>query len=263
MLLANTYGYFLWLAKVMFLSFFLLFQKYVKRYFNHKIKIVHSDWDGEYRSLTKFFNSLAFVIVFHPPILTNKGWQWMQTLPHCRNGSWLTFQANVPLRVWDKAFQTACYLINRLPTPLLKNSTPYEKLFHTTLGYSLLRVFGCACWPNLWPYNSHKLQPRSLQCVFLGYSLIHEGCKCFHISSECTYISRDVVFGVSSFPFKPKPKTDSTPSQSCLPVLSIQPMVSLSGPHAKTILKPSALFLFLIFFSFFFKELQKFQQFRI
>lgn len=35
----------------------------------------------------------------------------------------------------------------------------------------------------------------------------------------------------------------STPSQSCLPFLSVQPMVSSSGPRAKTLLKPSTLFL--------------------
>ena len=71
----------------------------------------------------------------------------------------LLYHANVPLHFWDDAFQTACYLINHLPTSLLHNLSPFEKLFHSSLDYSLLKIFGSAYWPNLHPYNSNKLQP--------------------------------------------------------------------------------------------------------
>ena len=74
-----------------------------------------------------------------------------------------------------------------------------------------MRVFDCACWPNLRPYNSHKLQPRSIQCVFLGYSLLHKGYKCLHLPSGHVYISRDVLFNEDIFPFA---KACSTTSQS-------------------------------------------------
>ncbi len=65
-------------------------------------------------------------------------------------------------RFWDDTFQMACYLINRLPTKLLHNISPFEKLFNTSPNHSFLKKFGCACWPNLRSYNTHKLQPRSL-----------------------------------------------------------------------------------------------------
>ena len=106
----------------------------------------------------------------------------------------LLYHANVLFHFWDDTFQTACYLINRLPTPVLNNSSPFEKLFHTSPDYSLLKVFGCACWPNLRPYNSNKFQPRSFPCIFLGYSLRHKGYTCFHTSTSRIYYSRDVVF---------------------------------------------------------------------
>ena len=64
-----------------------------------------------------------------------------------------------------------------------------------------MRIFGCACWPNLRPYNSRKLQFRSKECVFLGYNNIHKGFKCLDLSSGCVYISRDVVFDEDVFPF--------------------------------------------------------------
>jgi hypothetical protein len=76
-----------------------------------------------------------------------------------------------------------------------------ERLFATKPAYSFLRTFGCACWPNLHPYNTHKLAFRSKQCIFLGYSTHHKGYKCFNISTGRVYISRDVVFDETIFPF--------------------------------------------------------------
>uniref|UniRef100_A0A2N9HBX8 Reverse transcriptase Ty1/copia-type domain-containing protein n=1 Tax=Fagus sylvatica TaxID=28930 RepID=A0A2N9HBX8_FAGSY len=135
----------------------------------------------------------------------------------------------MPLRYWDDAFQTACYLINRLPTPTLQNKSPFEKLFNTNPDYSFLKTFGCSCWPNLRPYNSHKLLPRSLECIFLGYSLLHKGYKCLHLPSGRLYISRDVIFVENKFPFSSPPipaastSLESSSSQSLAFVQSISP----------------------------------------
>ena len=105
----------------------------------------------------------------------------------------------MPLKFWDEAFTTAVYLINRLPSKVIQSQTPLERLFNITPDYSFLRVFGCAVWPNLCPFNKHKLQFRSTRCAFLGYSPLHKGC--LDISSGRVYISRDVVFDESIFPF--------------------------------------------------------------
>jgi hypothetical protein len=51
------------------------------------------------------------------------------------------------------------------------------------------------------PYNTRKLAFRSTRCAFLGYSPIHKGYKCLDISTGCIYISRDVVFDETVFPF--------------------------------------------------------------
>ena len=71
------------------------------------------------------------------------------------------YRAQIPLQYWEDVFQKACYSINRLPTSTIKNLSPHEKLFTQAPDYNFLRVFGYASWPNLWPYNSHKPQPRS------------------------------------------------------------------------------------------------------
>lgn len=107
----------------------------------------------------------------------------------------------MPLKYWDEAFLAATYLINRLPTKVLNFSSPLETLFQEKPNYTGLRTFGCSCWPNLRPFNTHKLQFRSKQCVFLGYSNLHKGFKCLDVSGGRIYISRDVVFDETVYPF--------------------------------------------------------------
>ena len=97
-----------------------------------------------------------------------------------------------------------------LPSRVINHETPVERLLHTKPDYTSLRVFGCACWPNLRPYNTHKLAFRSQQCVFLGYSIHHKGYKCLHVPTARIYISGDVVFDEKNFPFG-QPQTAPIP----------------------------------------------------
>lgn len=74
------------------------------------------------------------------------------------------------------------------------------KLFKHKIDYAFLRVFGCACCPLLRPYNKNKLQFRSQECIFLGYSPMHKGYKCLS-SDDRIYISKYVVFNEAKFPY--------------------------------------------------------------
>ncbi|KAD5508006.1 hypothetical protein E3N88_15709 [Mikania micrantha] len=44
-------------------------------------------------------------------------------------------------------------------------------------------AFDTACLPHLRAYNKHKMDFRSLPCVFLGYSTAHHGYRCFDPTS--------------------------------------------------------------------------------
>ena len=107
----------------------------------------------------------------------------------------------MPLKFWDEALLTTFHLINILPSRVINNETPLERLLHEKPNYQSLHVFGCACWPYLRPYNKRKLMFRSTKCVFLGYSSQHKGVKCLEVSTGRVYISRDVVFDETQFPF--------------------------------------------------------------
>jgi hypothetical protein len=116
-------------------------------------------------------------------------------------GLTLLAHASVPFRFWSDAFSTTCFLINRLPSHVIDMQSPLERLLGEAPDYTFFRVFGCACWPHLRPYNNHKLDFRSKKCVFLGYSSLHKGYKCLHVPTNRVYISRDVVFDEGVFPF--------------------------------------------------------------
>jgi hypothetical protein len=73
----------------------------------------------------------------------------------------LLANASMPLKFWDEAFLTTAHLINITSTKVLDYQTPTEVLLKSKPDYSSLRVFGCACWPNLRPFNSRKLTFRS------------------------------------------------------------------------------------------------------
>ncbi|KAL5774712.1 hypothetical protein ACOSP7_012269 [Xanthoceras sorbifolium] len=112
----------------------------------------------------------------------------------------LLAHASMPLKYWDEAFLTSVFLINRMPTAVLQNRSPFEVLFHAKPDYINLKVFGCLCFPYLRPYNHHKLQYRSSPCTFLGYSGQHKGYRCLDAKGRI-FITRHVVFDETRFPF--------------------------------------------------------------
>jgi hypothetical protein len=57
------------------------------------------------------------------------------------------------------------------------------------------------CWLNLRPYNTHKLAFGFKRCVYLWYSNQHKGYKCLDSSSSRVYISWEVIFDKTVFPF--------------------------------------------------------------
>lgn len=51
----------------------------------------------------------------------------------------------------------ATNIINRVPTTILNNLTPYEIMFGKTPDYSHLRVFGTLCFASTLSHNRRKI----------------------------------------------------------------------------------------------------------
>ncbi|KAJ9561278.1 hypothetical protein OSB04_006438 [Centaurea solstitialis] len=95
---------------------------------------------------------------------------------------------------WGEAPFTAVYTINRHPTPILHNKSPYEALHGVIPAYELLKVWGCVCFIQLQSHEHTKLEPRSHLCLFLGYGIEHKGYRCWDPISKRLRISRHVTF---------------------------------------------------------------------
>ena len=106
----------------------------------------------------------------------------------------LLTSASCPERFWGEAALTAVYTKNRVPSPVIENQSPYERLYGKPPDYSTLKVFGCACFVLLQPHEHTKLESRSRLCCFLGYGMEHKGYRCWDPNSKRLRVSRHVVF---------------------------------------------------------------------
>jgi hypothetical protein len=140
---------------------------------------VQTEWGGEYQKLHGFFSKIGISHHVSCPYAHQQNSSVERKHCHIMQvGVALLAHPSMPLKFWDDVFLAVVYLINRTPSKVVNYETPLERLFHQKPDYKSLSVFGRACWPNLRPYNNHKLQFYSQQCVFLGFSNLHKGFKC-------------------------------------------------------------------------------------
>ncbi|KAD3069268.1 hypothetical protein E3N88_37148 [Mikania micrantha] len=208
----------------------------VERQFNTKLKTVQTDWGGEFRNLSRFFTSLGIIHRLSCPHTSEQNGFVERRHRHVvETGLTLLAHSNVPKRFWHFAFDTAVYLINRMPSRTNFSLSPFEQVFHHTPNFSFLRIFGCQCFPHLRPYNKHKMDFRSIPCVFLGYSPSHHGYRCFDPKSDRLYIARHVRFHEQVFPFQlpssPTPQSAPDPYFSSFPTDLPAPTMPTTPPH--------------------------------
>lgn len=216
-------------------SVFVDFKLKVENMLNNKIKFFRSDGGGEFVN-TKFkllFKQCGILHQFSCPHTPEQNGCAERKHRHLvETGLSLLFHAGLPLVYWPDAFSIAIYLINRMPMRSLHFLSPWQTLFYDTPNSMILRVFGCACYLWLCLYSLHKLEPRTTQCVFLGYSLNYKGYKCLDPTTGKVYMSRHVVFDESSFPLKTPSLTTSPNSPFTLLISKwISPPVSILGPY--------------------------------
>ncbi|RVW70944.1 Retrovirus-related Pol polyprotein from transposon RE1 [Vitis vinifera] len=115
------------------------------------------------------------------------------------------------------------HLVETARTLLLHNSSlpsfPDQPLY-----FLPPRVFGCTCFVHILTPGQDKLSAKAMKCLFLGYSRLQKGYRCYSLETHRYFISADVTFFEDS-PFF------STTSES-LPVSEVLPIPIVSPPDA-------------------------------
>ena len=123
----------------------------------------------------------------------------------------MLFNSHALTTFWVDAFSSATYIINRLPTPVTNNISPYELLFKQAPSYANSKVFGCCVFPYLRDYAKHKLSPRSTSCIFIGYSPKYKGYQCLDPTTLRIYLTQHAQFDEDTYPFSGlSPRIDET-----------------------------------------------------
>ncbi|KAJ0085512.1 hypothetical protein Patl1_07285 [Pistacia atlantica] len=116
----------------------------------------------------------------------------------------LRFQAHLPLSFWGECIFTASFLVNKLLTPILHYKSPHQVLLGTVPLYSSLRVFGCLCFAKNMNIQ-HKFDERAKPGIFVGYPYGQKGYRIYDCKTHQIYVSRDVIFHESIFPYRDLP----------------------------------------------------------
>ena len=60
-------------------------------------------------------------------------------------------------------------------------------------------IFGCVVYVHLSKQTRTKLDPRAIQCIFLGYGVNHKGYRCFDPIHNRMYTTMDLDFFEQSY----------------------------------------------------------------
>ncbi|MFS7970018.1 putative RNA-directed DNA polymerase [Helianthus anomalus] len=230
MVLVDNFSNFIWVYPLKYKSetfpTFAKFHKLIATQFNRNIKTFQCDLGGEFdnNAFKQFAHQHGLLFRFACPQTSSQNGRAERMIRRLNDIiRSLLIHAHLPPIFWVEALHTATYLHNILPTKRLNYYTPTFALYLRHPTYDHLRVFGCACYPNTSATQPHKLHPRSVRCIFLGYPPDFRGYRCFDPTTGKVSISRHMIFlPVSPFlhPFPPSRRHLHTPH---LLILSITP----------------------------------------
>ena len=184
------------------------FRAEVEKQLGKSIKTLRSDRGGEYLS-DDFLGHLIENGILSQ--LTAPGTPQQNGVAERRNRTLLDMvrsmmsYSTLPLSFWGYALQTACYILNQVPTKSTPR-TPYElwKGKKPSLGH--MRIWGCPA--HVLDKDAKKLEPRSELCMFVGYPKGTKGGMFYDPKEQKVIISTHATFLEESYmnDFKPRSK---------------------------------------------------------
>ncbi|XP_049392792.1 uncharacterized protein LOC125857124 [Solanum stenotomum] len=146
----------------------------VRTQFNAVIKTIRTDNGSEFvnSECQRLYTSLGIVhqrTCIHTPqqnrIAERKHKHLLEVARAVR------FQGHIPLKFWEHCILSIAYIINRLPTPVLHDRSPYEVFHNIKPSLHHMRVLGCFA-NNM--YIHDKFQPKSVTAIHMATTSFDE-----------------------------------------------------------------------------------------
>lgn len=95
---------------------------------------------------------------------------------------------------WVTLINMACYIANKSPRASLDGNVAEEVWIGNPIDLINLRIFGYPTYVHISSKDRSKLDPKSKQCIFIGYNKGVKGYKSWDLVKRKVVVSIDVVF---------------------------------------------------------------------
>lgn len=112
----------------------------------------------------------------------------------------LLFQSELPVSYWGECVLTATYLIDKILSSILNNTSSFEKLQGFAPSYDHLRSFGFLCFSTTQKVSRDKFHSIFIPSLFFGNPAGKKGYKFLSLDKFTIFFSRNVVFHKHIFP---------------------------------------------------------------
>lgn len=192
----KVYVYFL-KNKMDITMFFKTFKEEVENELERKIKVFRSDRGTEYCN-KDFSGFLAASGIKHqtsvPYTHEQNGLAERMMRSLVERARCMLFEAKLQKNLWAEAVACAAYVINRSPSRVLDEVTPYEKWTGKKPNISHLKIFGTKAMVHIPKEKRLKWDRKSQELIFVGYCDNTKGYRLLNPINGKTVISRDVIF---------------------------------------------------------------------
>jgi Reverse transcriptase (RNA-dependent DNA polymerase)/Integrase core domain/GAG-pre-integrase domain len=151
-------------------TIFVQFKTLVELESGHRIKTIRCDNASEYKSLgdriSRIYGLQFEYTTVYTPEQNGVAERLNRTLVQLARG--MLLGSGLPIRFWEDAITTACYLRNRAPIGP-KRATPEEAYSGKKPYIGHLRVFGCRAYAHIPKETRNKLEPNAVVTCLVGY----------------------------------------------------------------------------------------------
>jgi len=163
----------------------------------NKIKIFRSDNGREYinEQFTEYFNRTGIITERTAPYCAEQNGRIERenrSVVECART--MLIDANLPEALWAEAVSTSVYILNRRPSKVKDNVTPFEKFTGKKVTLKHMRKFGAEAYVHIPKSARTKFDSKAEKVVFIGYNGYSTNYRLYNPNTRKVTVARDVTF---------------------------------------------------------------------